>query len=117
MGRAGSGAHGKRHAAARNTERGCALFAAGFSIPGEQRHAHDRDRRPPAAGGSLRGMAAEFFPAPAERGGRVLSCVSGAAACAQDSARRFWGARGWPAVGQETVGGRNYLADVLCTRR
>lgn len=75
--------------------------------------------RPPAAGGSLRGMAAEFFPAPAERGGRVVSCVSGAAACAGDSARRFCASHGWRGAAhfaQETVGGRNYLADVLCTR-
>lgn len=75
--------------------------------------------RPPAAGGSLRGMAAEFFPAPADRGGRVASCVAGTAACAQDSARRFCTARGWGGAAhaaQETVGGRNYLADVLCTR-
>ncbi|CAN7315012.1 hypothetical protein LJR219_001641 [Phenylobacterium sp. LjRoot219] len=75
--------------------------------------------RPPAAGASLRGMAAEFFPAPAERGGRVASCASGAAACAADSARRFCASRGWRGAAhyaQETVNRINYLADVLCTR-
>lgn len=74
---------------------------------------------PPASGGSLRGMSAEFHPQPAERGVRVLSCNSGAAACASDAADRFCRARGWTASSyerQETVSGRIYLADVLCTR-
>jgi hypothetical protein len=74
---------------------------------------------PPASGGSLRGMSAEFHPQPAERGVRVLSCNSGAAACASDAANRFCRARGWTASSyerQETVSGRVYLADVLCTR-
>ncbi|MEW5683540.1 MAG: beta/gamma crystallin-related protein [Pseudomonadota bacterium] len=74
---------------------------------------------PPTAGGSLRGMSAEFHPQPAERGVRVQSCASGAAACASEAADRFCRARGWTASSyerQETVSGRNYLADVLCTR-
>ncbi|PZQ60952.1 MAG: hypothetical protein DI570_13335 [Phenylobacterium zucineum] len=74
---------------------------------------------PPSNGGSLRGMSAEFHPQPAERGVRVIPCNSGAAACASDAADRFCRARGWTASSyerQETVAGRNYLADVLCTR-
>ncbi|WP_114952073.1 hypothetical protein [Sphingosinicella terrae] len=70
-------------------------------------------------GGSLRGMSAEFFTQPSDGRGRVISCASGAAACAADSANRFCRSRGWTAASyhrQETVGGRNFLADVLCTR-
>lgn len=74
---------------------------------------------PPAGGNSLRGMSAEFFTAPAERGQRVESCRQGTAACAADAADHFCRGRGWAASSyerQETVFGRNYLADVLCTR-
>lgn len=76
----------------------------------------------PGAPGSertLRGMSAEFFVQPSAGGRRVASCTSGAAACAKDSANRFCQSRGWTASSyerQETVAGRNYLADVLCTR-
>ena len=75
--------------------------------------------RPPPAATSLRGMSAEFFPAPGDRGGRVPSCPSGAAACAAEAADRFCQRQGWTASSyerQETVSGRIYLADVLCTR-
>lgn len=70
---------------------------------------------------SLRGMSAEFFPQPSDGNGRVLSCArgSGSASCAAQSADRFCQSRGWTASSyerQETVSGRNYLADVLCTR-
>jgi hypothetical protein len=70
---------------------------------------------------SLRGMTAEFFPQPSEGSGRVLSCArgSGSASCAAQSADRFCVSRGWTASSyerQETVAGRIYLADVLCTR-
>lgn len=68
---------------------------------------------------SLRGMSAEFFPQPSIRGSRVLSCTSGTAACATQAADRFCKAQGWTASSydrQETVRGRIYLADVLCTR-
>lgn len=74
---------------------------------------------PPRPDSSLRGMSAEFFPAPAERGRRVESCRQGTAACAADAADHFCRGRGWAASAyerQETVSGRNYLADVLCTR-
>jgi hypothetical protein len=70
-------------------------------------------------GGSLRGMSAEFFVAPTEGGRRVISCASGAAACAEQSADRFCRARGWTAARyhrQETVRNTNYLTDILCTR-
>ena len=79
---------------------------------------------PPVAGGgsagpSLRGMTAEFFRAPASEGQRVESCRNGAASCAAERADAFCRARGWTASSyerQETVRGRIYLADVLCTR-
>jgi hypothetical protein len=73
----------------------------------------------PGGGNSLRGMSAEFFPRPTDGRGRVISCASGAAACAADSARAFCRSRGWTGAAyhrQETVSGRNFLADVLCTR-
>lgn len=74
---------------------------------------------PPGNSQSLRGMSAEFFPQPSDRGGRTPSCNSGAAACAAQAADRFCQGRGWTASSyerQETVAGRAYLADVLCTR-
>lgn len=76
----------------------------------------------PPAGTSLRGMAAEFFPAPGGRDGRrLLSCENGSATanCAAASADRFCKSIGWSGSAsqrQETVNGRVYLADVLCTR-
>ncbi len=76
---------------------------------------------PPANAQSLRGMVSEYFPQPSDGNGRVLSCPggSGSAACVAESADRFCQARGWTASSyerQETVAGRNYLSDVLCTR-
>ena len=68
----------------------------------------------PHGGGSLRGMSAEFFTQPSDARGRIVSCASGAAACAADSADRFCRSRGWTAASyhcQETVAGRNFLAD------
>jgi hypothetical protein len=70
-------------------------------------------------GPSLRGMTAEFFRAPASGGQRVASCPTGGADCAAQVADRFCRSRGWTASSyqrQETVAGRIYLADVLCTR-
>lgn len=72
-----------------------------------------------SAGPSLRGMSAEFFRAPESRGQRVESCRQGTAACTAESADRFCRSRGWTGSSyerQETVRGRNFLADVLCTR-
>lgn len=73
----------------------------------------------PGTGQSLRGMSAEFYPQPSDGRGRVASCASGAASCAAEAADRFCQSRGWTASShqtQETVSGRIYLADVLCTR-
>lgn len=74
--------------------------------------------RPPGTPSSLRGMSAEFFPAPSDARGRLASCPDGAAACAQDSADRFCRQLGWNGaafVRQQTVSGINFLTDVLCT--
>lgn len=69
---------------------------------------------------SLRGMAAQFYPAPAQRGMRVEACVRGnaTAECAQRSAAQFCREMGWRTSARqmmETVRGRVYLADVLCS--
>jgi hypothetical protein len=74
----------------------------------------------PGRNPSLRGMASEFYPAPARGGYRVLACPSGSptADCAERSANQFCSAMGWRrSAGQtmETVRQRVYLADVLCT--
>lgn len=77
---------------------------------------------PPGSGQSLRGMGAEFFPAPRNRnGGRVLSCRDGGstANCAARTADQFCRAAGWNGSAyqsQQTEGRRVYLADVLCVR-
>lgn len=75
----------------------------------------------PAGQTSLRGMAAEFFPAPQERGRRVLSCPNGgsSANCAAETANRFCVRQGWRAArnsAQQSVRGEVYLADVLCVQ-
>lgn len=74
---------------------------------------------PPIAQRSLRGMAAEFYPAPAQRGGRVLACPTGSATanCAAVSADRFCRSVGWNGARSQSLqseGRRVYLADVLC---
>lgn len=76
---------------------------------------------PPVPDQSLRGMAAEFFPAPSERGRRVEACERGQANanCAARTADNFCRQRNWNGSAREaleTVGRRVYLADVLCTR-
>lgn len=78
---------------------------------------------PPGGGGggrSLRGMAAEFFPEPM-RYGRRIECPGGqsTAACAKRTADDFCRAAGWNGSRNQmlqTVGRRNYIADVLCVR-
>jgi hypothetical protein len=87
-----------------------------------------RSARPAQGGGlvpgnqqSLRGMASEYFPQPSDWRGRVLSCPEGnaTASCAARNADRFCVSKNWTASSferQETVRGRVYLADVLCTR-
>lgn len=79
------------------------------------------DRPGPPAGSSLRGMAAEFFPAPGRNGYRILSCANGGstANCAARTADEFCRSAGWngsKSESQETVDRRVYLADVLCVR-
>ena len=69
---------------------------------------------------SLRGMAAEFFPAPRQRGQRVLACPGGGstANCAARTADSFCRQAGWNGSRTETMQTENrrvYLADVLCT--
>lgn len=77
---------------------------------------------PGSAGGrSLRGMAAEFYPAPEWGRSRVIACQRGSAtaACAAATADQFCRNAGWTASAREsmeTVNRRVYLADVLCTR-
>lgn len=68
---------------------------------------------------SLRGMAAEFFPAPAVNGRRVLACASGPAnrQCMERTAANFCTQRGWRLavrVSGQAVQRQTYLADVLC---
>lgn len=74
----------------------------------------------PGRNPSLRGMASEFYAAPARSGYRVLACPTGNANanCAERNAQQFCTAMGWRySVRQsmETVRQRVYLADVLCT--
>lgn len=76
---------------------------------------------PPTPDRSLRGMAAEFFPAPSERGRRVEACERGQANanCAARTADNFCRSRNWNGSAREaleTVGRQVYLADTLCTR-
>jgi hypothetical protein len=71
-------------------------------------------------GPSLRGTNAEFFAAPMIGGQRAPSCESGGNDCTEEAADRFCQAQGWPGSAyqrSEAVEGRNYLVDVLCTRR
>ena len=75
----------------------------------------------PPAGPSLRGMGAEFFPAPGRYNVRILSCPNGnsTANCAARTADEFCRSAGWngsASESQETVNRRVYLADVLCVR-
>lgn len=74
----------------------------------------------PGRNPSLRGMAAEFYPAPARGGYRVLACPNGnpSSNCAARTANDFCVAMGWRrSVRQmmETVRREVYLADVLCS--
>ncbi len=76
---------------------------------------------PGGNGQSLRGMAAEFFPAPESRGRRIDACNTqgGSAACITREAENYCRSVGYASVrnsAAETVGGRIYLADVLCSR-
>ena len=67
-------------------------------------------------GSSLRGIASEYFVAPADRGNRI-EVQPGTAETASRRAIEFCQARGWRTSAYErlqSVAGRFYLADVLC---
>jgi len=72
-------------------------------------------------GQSLKGMAAEFFPAPEYSGRRIDACQreGGSAACITRESDTFCKSAGYVRSkngAAQTVGGRIYLADVLCSR-
>jgi hypothetical protein len=74
----------------------------------------------PGRNPSLRGMAAQFYPAPAQNGYRVPACTTGnpTANCAARSADQFCQSMGWRSAARqamETVRREVYLADVLCS--
>jgi len=76
---------------------------------------------PQPVGASLKGMAAEFFPAPQARGARIEACTreGGSAACISREATNFCRSIGYVSArnsAPETVGGRIFLADVLCSK-
>lgn len=68
-------------------------------------------------GESLRGAQSEFFPAPMRNGQRI-DCGAGSN-CARSPANEFCRRMGWlmsRSQAVETVGGRRFVADVLCAR-
>lgn len=68
-----------------------------------------------ASGGSLRGLASEFFVTPEEGGNRIE--VDPGAGALPRRASDFCRAHGWRTSAYEreqAIGGRRYLADVLC---
>lgn len=76
---------------------------------------------PPANDQSVRGNFAEFHTQPSTGNYRVLACTSGSASssCAARAADTWCRSIGWNGSAREhmeTVGGRVYLADVLCVR-
>ncbi|WP_432768548.1 MAG: beta/gamma crystallin family protein [Sphingopyxis sp.] len=76
---------------------------------------------PPANGQSTRGNFAEFHTQPATNGYRILACTgaSATAACAARTADTWCRSIGWNGSAREhmeTLGRRDYLADVLCVR-
>lgn len=76
---------------------------------------------PPANGQTARGSFAEFHTQPGTGGYRVLACTSGSATanCAARTADTWCRSIGWNGSAREhmeTVGNREYLADVLCVR-
>jgi hypothetical protein len=76
---------------------------------------------PPANDQVARGNFAEFHTQPATGNFRVPACTSGSAtaACAARTADSWCRSIGWNGSAREhmeTIGGRVYLADVLCVR-
>lgn len=89
-----------------------AVLPASAAIPGNSTGASGAT----GSGASLRGMASEFFVAPDEAGSRVEVQPATAEAMSR-RAVEFCRARGWrssPHGRLQTLGGRVYLADVLC---
>lgn len=65
---------------------------------------------------SLRGLGSEYFVAP-DRGGNRIEVPGGKAEDAQRAAEDFCRSRGWRTSAHDrlqSLGGRTYLADVLC---
>lgn len=90
-------------------------------VVGSARPAGSTMPLPPPNQSSLRGMASAYFPQPSDYRGRVPACDrnNATSACAAQSAERFCISQGWTTSKHqlmETVAGRVYLADVLCTR-
>ena len=76
---------------------------------------------PPANDQTVRGNFAEFHTQPSTGNYRVLACPQGSATanCAARAADNWCRSIGWNGSAREhmeTVGGRVYLADVLCVR-
>ncbi|CAN7537334.1 beta/gamma crystallin family protein [Phenylobacterium sp. LjRoot164] len=76
---------------------------------------------PGGGGRSLKGMAAEFFPAPESRGRRIEACnrEGGGSACITREADSFCKSMGYVRSrnsAAQTISGRIFLADVLCSR-
>ena len=76
---------------------------------------------PGGGGRSLKGMAAEFFPAPETRGRRIEACnrEGGGSACITREADNFCKSMGYVRSrnsAAQTISGRIFLADVLCSR-
>ena len=70
-----------------------------------------------ASGKSLRGMASEYFVTPDEGGNRI-EVPAGTGESTSARAQEFCRAKGWRTSAYarlQTVGGRYYLADVLCS--
>jgi hypothetical protein len=68
------------------------------------------------SGPSLRGLSSEFFVVPAQAGSRVE--VTQATGAESIAATKFCRTRGWrtsPYQRAQSVSGRTFLADVLCT--
>ena len=90
-------------------------------VVGSARPAGGSTPVPPPNQSSLRGMASAYFPQPSDYRGRVLACnrSNTTASCAAQTADQFCVSQGWTTSKHElmeTVAGRVYLADVLCTR-
>jgi hypothetical protein len=76
----------------------------------------------PIGGPSLRGVNVYFYAAPEIGRERIEACAGGGnySGCAAATADRLCNYAGWPragSFGQQAIGRRTYLADVVCTNR